>query len=156
MSENDQKLRKIAARRVNYRISINIHVVSYIFVNVCLFIVNQITSPDFLWVVYPIFGWFIGLTIHIANYAVFMRGISDGVKISVIIHTTTYCSTVIALIFINLFAYNMISWALYPAIFWGFGLACHLVVYLYTSGAIGTGRETAITREMEKIRVRSI
>ena len=40
------------------------HLAAYVAVNVFLILVNLITSPGYLWFVFPLFGWGIGLAIH--------------------------------------------------------------------------------------------
>jgi hypothetical protein len=40
------------------------HIVSYIFVNIGLAVLNIVTSPQHLWFLYPALGWGIGLAIH--------------------------------------------------------------------------------------------
>ncbi len=40
------------------------HVAAYVAVNAFLLLVNLITSPGFLWFVFPLGGWGIGLAIH--------------------------------------------------------------------------------------------
>lgn len=40
------------------------HLVSYILVNLLLFLINIMTSPDVLWFYWPLFGWGIGIVMH--------------------------------------------------------------------------------------------
>ena len=40
------------------------HLVSYILVNTFLVVINLLTSPEYLWFIWPIIGWSIGLVIH--------------------------------------------------------------------------------------------
>ena len=40
------------------------HLVSYLLVNAVLVVVNLLTSPDYLWFIWPIMGWGVGLIIH--------------------------------------------------------------------------------------------
>lgn len=40
------------------------HLVSYIVVNVVLVVINLLTSPEYLWFIWPILGWGVGLAIH--------------------------------------------------------------------------------------------
>jgi hypothetical protein len=43
------------------------HLVAYVLVNTFLLVVNLLTSPGYLWVRWPIFGWGIGLALHAAS-----------------------------------------------------------------------------------------
>ncbi|MEM9624288.1 MAG: 2TM domain-containing protein [Pseudomonadota bacterium] len=43
------------------------HLAAYVAVNVCLVLLNLITSPGYLWFFFPLFGWGIGLAIHAVN-----------------------------------------------------------------------------------------
>jgi len=40
------------------------HLVSYFLVNAVLIVVNLLTSPEYLWFIWPIMGWGVGLIIH--------------------------------------------------------------------------------------------
>ena len=43
------------------------HLTSYCIINGFLFMVNLITGPRYLWVVWPMMGWGIGLAFHYVN-----------------------------------------------------------------------------------------
>ena len=53
-----------AKKRVEELKSLYIHLVVYITVNIALFILNMLTSPNELWFVFPLLGWGIGLSVH--------------------------------------------------------------------------------------------
>ena len=40
------------------------HLVTYILVNAVLVVINLLTSPEYLWFIWPIIGWGVGLVIH--------------------------------------------------------------------------------------------
>lgn len=40
------------------------HLISYLLVNAVLLIINLLTSPEYLWFIWPIIGWGVGLIIH--------------------------------------------------------------------------------------------
>ena len=40
------------------------HLASFVGVNLFLFMINMVTSPDAIWFIYPLFGWGIGLIAH--------------------------------------------------------------------------------------------
>lgn len=51
------------------------NLVSYIFVNIGLLILNLVTSPDHLWFYWPLLGWGVGVFFHgmkVFNYMPFL------------------------------------------------------------------------------------
>lgn len=61
--ENNQSYQR-AKKRVEELKSFYIHLTVYISVNIALIIINILTNPDYLWFIYPLLGWGIGLTVH--------------------------------------------------------------------------------------------
>ena len=53
------------------------HLSTYMVVNGILFLVNYLTSPGDWWVLYPLIGWGICLTIHILDTIVKITGFWD-------------------------------------------------------------------------------
>jgi len=48
------------------------HIRTYLIVNSIFFLINMLSSPDDLWVLYPVIGWGFCLTIHaIETFGVF-------------------------------------------------------------------------------------
>ena len=43
------------------------HLVSYAIVNAFLLVINLMSSPDYLWVMWPMVGWGMGLAFHAAD-----------------------------------------------------------------------------------------
>ncbi len=43
------------------------HLISYVAVIAMLFVINLIVSPGYIWAIWPMLGWGIGLTIHGLN-----------------------------------------------------------------------------------------
>jgi len=43
------------------------HLVAYLVVNAVLLVLNLMTSPGYLWVRWPLFGWGIGIVLHGAS-----------------------------------------------------------------------------------------
>jgi hypothetical protein len=60
----DAQLRRLAERRVNARRGLLVHAGVYVVVNLGLVAINLATSPHYLWFVWPLFGWGIGLAAH--------------------------------------------------------------------------------------------
>ena len=63
MNTEDRKYQS-ALRRVRRIKGFYAHLVSYILVNLLLFLINIMTSPDVLWFYWPLFGWGIGIVMH--------------------------------------------------------------------------------------------
>jgi len=53
-----------AKKRVAAKIGFYIHLTVYVGVNVLLVIVNLLTSPYYLWFIWPVMGWGIGIFFH--------------------------------------------------------------------------------------------
>lgn len=53
-----------AKQRVEEIKGFYIHLVTYVLVNAVLVIINLFTSPEYLWFIWPIIGWGVGLVIH--------------------------------------------------------------------------------------------
>jgi len=53
-----------ARAMVGVKLAFYLHLGTYLIVNLFLFIVNVITSPQHLWCIWPIIGWGMGLLIH--------------------------------------------------------------------------------------------
>jgi type IV secretory pathway TrbD component len=60
----DQELRRLAERRVAARRGLIVHAGLYLVVNLGLAALNLATSPHYLWFLWPVFGWGIGLAAH--------------------------------------------------------------------------------------------
>jgi hypothetical protein len=53
-----------AVRRVNARLALYIHLAIYVAVNLLLLLINLLTSPGYLWFLWPLLGWGLGIAIH--------------------------------------------------------------------------------------------
>jgi hypothetical protein len=71
--ENASK-RAEAAKIVNAKIGLYLHVVAYLLVNAGLISLNLLLSPNRLWFQWPLLGWGIGLLIHISLVFARFRG----------------------------------------------------------------------------------
>jgi hypothetical protein len=54
-----------AKKRVEDTRGLYVHIGTYVIVNLALFTINMITSPDTLWFFWPLIGWGIGLALHV-------------------------------------------------------------------------------------------
>lgn len=68
--ENQDAYEK-AKERVAAKIGFKIHLAVFVIVILGLVAINFTTSPDYLWVKWPIFGWGIGIIFHALNIYVF-------------------------------------------------------------------------------------
>ena len=166
---SEENLRRIAALKIKFRLSVKIHLTAYILGIVLLISINLLLTPFFLWVIFPIFGWLIGLVIHITAYIVYARGVYPIAKRGVIFNTIAYIVVILFLFIINNYInlilnvpflyYWLYYWAVFPAFFWGLALIIHFIVYLgfynkkhYEEGQRKSRMERAIEKEMQKLR----
>ncbi|MGO8987265.1 MAG: 2TM domain-containing protein [bacterium] len=61
--EKDETYQR-ARKRVEAKIGFYIHLSVYVGVNVLLIIINLLTSPHYLWFIWPLMGWGIGIFLH--------------------------------------------------------------------------------------------
>lgn len=61
--ENDERYLR-AKKQVENLKAFYIHLTVYILVNTMLTILNLVTNPSYLWFLFPLVGWGIGLLIH--------------------------------------------------------------------------------------------
>jgi hypothetical protein len=153
-------LRKIAQQKVNFRYSVKIHVGVYLVVSILLLSINLLFSPLYLWIIYPFFGWLIGIVIHFVSYILYARGVYPMAKRGIIFHLVAYLFTNLFLTIINFFTLSYYVWVLFPIIFWGIALFIHLLIYIiyYSPKKIDdvskptTKRSQAIEKELEKMK----
>lgn len=69
---NEEEKYRNAVKRVRELKSFYIHLVVYVLVNVGLICINLIFSSEYVWFIYPLLGWGIGLVAH--GLSVFSRG----------------------------------------------------------------------------------
>lgn len=153
-------MRKIAQQKVNFRYSVKIHVGVYIVVSILLLSINLLFSPLYLWIIYPFFGWLIGIAIHFVSYILYARGVFPMAKRGIIFHIVAYLFTNLFLTIINFFTLPNYLWVLFPITFWGIALLFHIIIYVvyYSSKKIDnvdkltTKRAKAIEKELEKMK----
>ncbi|MBC8504532.1 MAG: 2TM domain-containing protein [Chloroflexi bacterium] len=72
MNTEETKYQK-ARERVEALKGFYIHLTVYVVVNLILFSINMIVSPDRLWFFWPLMGWGVGLAIHALSVLGFSR-----------------------------------------------------------------------------------
>lgn len=60
----EDELRRRAEQRVGAKLSFRIHLFTYLMVNAGLAVLNVVTSPEYLWCLWVVFGWGVGLIAH--------------------------------------------------------------------------------------------
>lgn len=60
----DDTLRRAAERRADAKLAFRSHLMAFVVVNAGLIAINLVTSPDYLWFVWPLMGWGVGLVAH--------------------------------------------------------------------------------------------
>jgi len=156
---SDESLRRIAEQKVNYRFSVQLHLGAYVGVNILLAALNLIFMPFYLWLLYPLLGWLIGLLIHYTTYLCYANGVYPLSKRGLIIHAVAYVFTNILLFATNYLsglAYMWFLWCIGP---WAIGLLVHAIVYkIYYSGSVEpegevkSRKEKAVEKEMERLK----
>jgi hypothetical protein len=156
---SEESLRKIAAQKVSFRFSVKIHLAIFVVVNIMLFFVNFFFTPDLYWVAFPFFSWLIGVNMHTLSYILYARGVYPMAKRGMIYHLDSYIFVMLFLFIINLITLSGYYWVIFPALFWGTGVALHVVIYILyysgnnnKSGKFESRKERAIEKEMNKIK----
>lgn len=60
----DQEAYQRAKKRAQAKLGFYVHLTIYVVVNIGLVIVNLSTSPEYLWFIWPLIGWGIGVGFH--------------------------------------------------------------------------------------------
>ncbi len=156
---SEESLRKIASQKVNFRFSVRIHIAVFVVINLLLYIMNILFSPDFYWIIFPFFSWLIGLSMHTVSYFLYARGVYPMAKRGIIYHLVSYIFVMLFLFIINFTTFSQFYWVIFPTIFWGTAVILHVLVYiLYFSGKVEKSgkyslrKERAIEKELEKMR----
>jgi len=153
-----ESLRKIAEQKVNFRITIKIHICLFLLGNFLLFLINWFYTPEFMWFVIPLFSWLIGLVVHVIAYFLYARGVYPMVKRGLIYIFFAYVFGMLQLLVINYITSGDINWAIIPMIFGGTAVLIYLFVYLIyfkdkksKPDVTISRKEKAIEKELEKM-----
>ncbi len=162
---SDESLRKIAEQKIKFRLSVRVHAVIYILINLMLVIINLLTfSGRIYWFMFPMLGWGTGLAMHATAYSLYARGVYPIAKRGVIFHLVAYIMVNLLLIVIDIglfyrFSINTPRWFYFAAVPWGVAWLLHALVYVMffsgklTEEGIGkTRREKAVEKELRKMK----
>jgi hypothetical protein len=64
---NNQKTEQTAQQNAKLKVEFRIHMVTYIAVNSLLAIINLTLTPGYLWFIWPLMGWGLGIILHGIN-----------------------------------------------------------------------------------------
>jgi hypothetical protein len=74
ISMEQQGAYRTAERKVEARLGFYGHLGIYILVNALLVVINFLTSPEYLWSLWPLLGWGIGLVAHMLKVFAIIDG----------------------------------------------------------------------------------
>ena len=158
---SEESLRRIALRKVHFRMSVKIHVGVFITVNILMLLLNLFFTPYFIWMIFPFFGWLIGVAEHITAYLIYARGVYPTAKRGVIFHSIAYIFVMLYLFVLNILFTPFFYWALFPAVFWGAGLVINAIAYFIyyrpstdERGGVRSRTQRAVEKEIEKMKRR--
>jgi hypothetical protein len=60
----NQKLIQTAETKAKEKVEFRIHLITYIVINVLLMVINLTLTPGYIWFIWPLFGWGIGIILH--------------------------------------------------------------------------------------------
>ena len=63
--------RRIARERARAKLGLYRHLGLYVIVNVCLVVLDLLTTPDMLWFHWPVAGWGIAIVVHFVRVYLF-------------------------------------------------------------------------------------
>ncbi|HEY8574486.1 2TM domain-containing protein [Phenylobacterium sp.] len=64
--DTELDLRRRAEQRADAKIGFRKHFIAYVLVNGAFIAINLLTSRDYLWFIWPLLGWGIGVVAHFA------------------------------------------------------------------------------------------
>ena len=64
---NNQKTEQTAHQNAKAKVEFRIHLINYIVINAILAVINLTLTPDYLWFIWPLLGWGIGIIFHALN-----------------------------------------------------------------------------------------
>lgn len=145
---------KVKAKEIKINNELRSHLVSYIAVNLGLFLLNMITSPGYPWFIFVVGGWGIGIASHWCERLIAFKNVQDISDINIVnielktliknhksrhsfyMHVTSNIAVVIYLLSINIITSPGFLWALIPGIAMAVGIVTHWAKY--TSKGIST------------------
>ncbi|MGQ7868752.1 2TM domain-containing protein [Sunxiuqinia sp. sy24] len=60
----NHKTERTARQKAKQKVEFKIHMIAYIVVNSLLAIINLTFTPGYLWFIWPLLGWGVGIVLH--------------------------------------------------------------------------------------------
>lgn len=60
----NQKSQETAIKRAKAKVEFRIHLINYIVINAILAVINLTLTPGYLWFIWPLLGWGVGILFH--------------------------------------------------------------------------------------------
>ena len=140
-----------AEKKVRLKLSLEIHTLIFVVVNVILSVINMIFTPFNWWSIIVMLSWGLGYVIHITTYFIRNAG-----KSAFLIHLWSFLMVESMLIFINLAYPAEVYWFVYPLIAFLISISLHGVFYLMSLKESEEEKKTwyikRIENEAKKIR----
>ncbi|NHI93273.1 MAG: hypothetical protein EAX96_12315 [Candidatus Lokiarchaeota archaeon] len=114
----------MAEKKVKVRLALEIHLIVFLSINLILFIINIIFTPEVLWVIIVLLSWGLGLTIHALTYFV-----KKGRNLAIWIHGSSAILVETMLLYINLIFQPTYHWFYFPLIIFLSALTIHCIFY---------------------------
>ena len=64
---SNQKSQQTALKKVKAKVEFRIHLINYFVINTILAVINLTLTPEYLWFIWPLLGWGIGIILHALN-----------------------------------------------------------------------------------------
>ena len=61
---NNQKTEQTAHQNAKAKVEFRVHLINYIVINAILAIINLTLTPGYLWFIWPLLGWGVGIVLH--------------------------------------------------------------------------------------------
>ncbi len=154
-------VRRTRERAESARSALTVHGVTYAAVNSFLLLINLFTSPGFLWCLFPLSAWGIGLLHHVTEARVRAREARDAAALPPLTrgtlarirklfslrrrlhhHLSTVAGLSAFLVGANIFLAHPVPWSIFPVFALGVPLAIH--------HAVARTRRRRLRRELEE------
>jgi len=150
---DENSLREIAKEIVVRRTAVKVHWIVYILVNLFLVVLNYLIDQlAYPWCLWPITGWFIGLSVHTFNYITFKHGsLKTGRGAILSYHVFIAVIISVFLVFVDYMdglVLNWWYWAVVPLIV---SVIIHFLIYVLSKPKKNEdSRKSYIDRQVDK------
>ncbi|WP_457557814.1 2TM domain-containing protein [Candidatus Harpocratesius sp.] len=134
---------------------LKVHLITYVFINLILFVVNYTTNFDNMWFIYPLSGWGMLILIHTVA-VVILNFLSNSKQASLAIHASITMITSSYLIWNDWWDNHRLNWILFAVVPLVLIWINHFILYqmMKKSDLSGKSRlDLLIQREYDKFRL---